>query len=58
MGLGVRNEMGREEGGGLVQPSIATRPARWLLKFKDPTARATAAAASKHASGAQLAAPP
>lgn len=46
----------RWEEGALVQPSIATRSARWLLKFKDPTARATAAA-SKHASDAQFAAP-
>lgn len=33
--IGGRNEMGRGRGA-LVQPSIATRPARWLLKFKDP----------------------
>jgi len=48
---------GTERGGkreALVQPSIATRPARWLLKFKDPIATA---AASKHVSGAQFAAP-
>lgn len=55
VGLEGRNEVGRR--GALVQPSIVTRPARWLLKFKDPTATAAVAAASKHASGAQFAAP-
>lgn len=51
LGEGGRNEVGR--GSPVVQPSIAARPARWLLKFKDPTATAV----SKHASGAQFAAP-